>query len=201
MALAGLSRRGLRGMVLTAGGGYLALKGAKNYKRLYDALGVEVATMPRKLDSKAARVEVTVTIDRPRADLYRFWRKLENLPLVMGHLLKVQEDGKRSRWLAKAPAGTVVEWEAEVINDVENELIAWQSLSGSDVDTAGSVTFVDAPKGGTNLHVVMRYTMPVGPIGPALAKLLGSDPQKQMQEDLLRFKRLMESPAINISLV
>ena len=116
----------------------------------------------------------------------------------MSHLKEVRVlDEKRSHWVACGPAGYTVEWDAEIINDEPNALIAWRSLEGSDVDHAGSVRFVPAPGGagdrGTEVKVVMDYIPPAGRLGALIAKLFGEEPQQQIQEDLRKFKRIMET--------
>jgi uncharacterized membrane protein len=113
----------------------------------------------------------------------------------MDHLESVTvQDDKRSHWVAKAPAGTTVEWDAEIINEKENELIAWRSLDGADVDNAGSVRFSEATGGrGTVVKVSLEYDPPAGIIGSLIAKLFGEEPSQQVQEDLHRFKQVMET--------
>jgi uncharacterized membrane protein len=102
-------------------------------------------------------------------------------------------DDRRSRWRAKAPAGTSVEWEAELIDDRPNELIAWRSLEGSTVDNSGFVRFERAPGGrGTVVHVELRYCPPAGALGAAVAKLFGEEPRQQLYDDLRAFKQVME---------
>ena len=139
-----------------------------------------------------------MTIGRPAAELYGYWRKLENLPKVMGHLESVTElDETRSHWVAKAPAGRTVEWDAEIVQDEKNERISWKALEGSDIENAGSVAFKELPHGrGTELAVVLAYEPPLGKVGAAVARLLGEEPHKQLQDDLRRFKQLMETGEI-----
>ena len=144
------------------------------------------------------RVDRAITVNKPREEVYRFWRNPENLARFMKHLesVKVLDDG-RSHWIAKAPAGKTVEWDAEVINEVENELIAWRSLPGAGVDNAGSVQFNDAPGGrGTIVKVELQYNPPGGVVGAWLSKLWGEEPSQQINEDLRRFKALMETGEI-----
>src|SRR5262249_43303222 len=121
-----------------------------------------------------------------------------NLPRFMKHLESVQVKGeRRSRWMAKAPAGTRVEWDAEITEDRPNELIAWRSLEGADVDNSGSVRFERAPCGrGAVVRVEMRYSPPAGVIGAGVAKLFGEDPEWQVKDDLRRFKQVMEAGEI-----
>ena len=140
-------------------------------------------------------VETSVTILRPRQELYRFWRQLENLPSFMKHLESVEDLGNgRSRWVAKSPVGKRVEWEATIVEEREGSLISWQSLPGSQLETAGSVLFVDAPGGrGTEVHVAMEYRPRVLGAGRALARLLAGPTQQEVKEDLRRFKQLMEA--------
>jgi uncharacterized membrane protein len=143
-------------------------------------------------------VSHAVTIARPAAELYRFWRSLENLPRIMRHLQAVQViDNTHSHWVAKAPAGSTVEWDAEVINEEENALIAWRSLEGASVENAGSVRFIPAPAGrGTEVRVVLEYIPPAGALGKVVAQLYGEEPRQQVREDLDRFKQLMEAGEI-----
>jgi uncharacterized membrane protein len=139
------------------------------------------------------KVDRSITVNRPREEVYRFWRQLENLPRFMDHLESVTVlDEDLSHWVAKGPAGTRVEWDASIHNEIENELIAWRSLSGSDIDNAGSVHFIPAGDG-TEVRVVLRYDPPAGKVGAAVAKLLGEEPELQIEEDLRRFKQVVEA--------
>ena len=141
------------------------------------------------------KVEESVTINRPVLEVYRFWRNFENLPRFMDHLEAVTViDDARSHWVAKGPAGTKVEWDAIIHNEVDDELIAWRSLPGSEVNNAGSVHFTPTPDGtGTDVRVVLSYEPPAGKVGAAVAKLLGEEPSKQVADDLRRFKQVMDS--------
>ena len=146
--------------------------------------------------SSGVHVEESVTVNRPVADVYRFWRNFENLPNFMNHLesVSVGEAGV-SHWVAKGPAGTTVEWDARIINEVDNKVIGWQSIEGSTVSTAGSVNFRETSRG-TEVRVHMQYSPPAGKIGAAVAWLLGEEPSLQVREDLRRFKQLMETGEI-----
>jgi uncharacterized membrane protein len=139
-------------------------------------------------------VKEAITINRPRNEVYEFWHNFENLPRFMAHLESVQVlDERRSRWKAKAPAGSTVEWEAETIEDRPNELIAWRALPDSTVPNSGSVQFRDAPGGrGTEVLVELRYQPPGGKISALIAKLFGEEPGQQVKGDLRRFKQVME---------
>ena len=143
----------------------------------------------------AIRVAQAVTINRSPEDLYRFWRAFQNLPRFMKHLESVREVGnRRSHWVAKAPAGRTVEWDAEITEDRPNELIAWRSLEGSDVDHIGFVRFERALGGrGSVVRVEMRYGPPAGVVGATMAKLFGENPEWQVKDDLRRFKQVMET--------
>jgi uncharacterized membrane protein len=139
-------------------------------------------------------VRRSITIGRPREDVYAFWHDFENLPRFMKHLESVTVTGNgRSHWKAKAPAGSSVEWDAEVTADQPNELIAWHSLGNSDVNNAGMVRFSQAPGGrGTEVHVELRYDPPGGALGALFAKMFGEEPGGQIADDLRRFKQVME---------
>ena len=141
---------------------------------------------------ESIRLEVTLEA------VYRFWRRLENLPQFMTHLERVTETGDgKSHWVTSGPAGLAVEWDAEIINEVENQVIAWRSLPGSDVVTAGSVNF-DAVRGGrsTQVSVHLQYAPPAGKAGALVASLFGREPSQTIREDLRHFKQLLEAGEI-----
>jgi uncharacterized membrane protein len=136
-----------------------------------------------------------VTINRPRDEVYRFWRNFENFPRFMLHLESVTATGdRRSHWVAKAPAGTNVEWDAEIVTDRPGELLSWKSFAGSDVPNNGTVRFADAPGDrGTEVRVEVQYDPPVGSAGALIAKLFGEEPGQQIADDMRRFKQVMET--------
>lgn len=137
-------------------------------------------------------VRKAVTINRPVAEVYRFWRDFRNPPEFMDHLESVEIlSDTRSRWRAKAPAGRTVEWEAEIIEDVPDRKISWGSVGKSDVENTGTVQFQDAPGDrGTEIGVDLRYNPPGGYVGSLFAKLFGEEPGQQI--NLRRFKQIME---------
>jgi uncharacterized membrane protein len=140
------------------------------------------------------RIEKSVIINRDRADLYYFWRNFRNLPQIMNHLEEVRVlSPTRSHWVAKAPVGTKVEWDAEVTHDQENELIAWRSLEGATVANAGSVRFLHFAEHVTEVRVSLEYAPPGGRVGAFIATLFGENPEQQITEDLVQFKHMMES--------
>jgi uncharacterized membrane protein len=136
-----------------------------------------------------------LTVNLPREEVYAFWRDFENLPRFMRHLESVTVlDARRSHWVAKAPAGTTVEWDAEITIDEPNSEIAWRSIGDPDIDNSGSVRFTDAPGDrGTEVLVELSYAAPGGAIGRGIAKLFGEEPKLQVREDMRRFKALIES--------
>ena len=148
--------------------------------------------------NEGVKVEKSITIDAEPEKLYSFWRKFSNLPQFMNHLESVTEvDNTRSHWVAKAPLGTTVQWDAEIIADTPNQMISWRSLEGADVDNAGSVHFERTNNGrGTVVKVSLKYNPPAGRIGAAIAWLTGEEPSVQVEEDLRRFKNLMEASEV-----
>jgi uncharacterized membrane protein len=201
LAVYGLSKGRGSGYVLAALGGLLVERGVKGHCRTYEMLGVNTAgtgsDTREALGGRAGvNVEESVTIRQPPELLYRFWRNLENLPHFMSHLESVERvTDTLSRWHAKGPAGMTVEWNAEIHNEVPNKLIAWRSLEGSDVVSAGSVNFEEAGPGMTRVRVRLQYSPPGGKAGAALARLLGRDAATEIRQDLNRFKQLLESGA------
>ncbi|HYI10096.1 MAG TPA: SRPBCC family protein [Thermoanaerobaculia bacterium] len=202
VAVYGLKMRSIPGLVVGAVGGALMWRGATGHCVVYESMGL--STVEETGDNvsipygKGIRVEKSVTINASPEELYSFWRNFENLPRFMHHLEAVQvHDSKRSHWVAKGPAGTNVHWEAEIINEIPNELIGWRSVDGSEVDNAGSVHFKTASgNGSTEVKVVLRYDPPAGKVGAKISKLLGEDPAIAIQEDLRRLKQLIETGEI-----
>lgn len=187
LTILGVRQRGILGLGMAAVGGYLLYRGAAGKDPLMEAAGMG-DTMVRPIF-----VEHSVVLDRPAAAVYDYWRKLENLPHIMSHLESVTVlDDKRSRWVAKAPLGTHVEWEAEIVNDKPGERIGWHSLPGATVDNAGSVQFESLSSDKTRVHVALSYRPPAGPLGAAVAKLFGEEPSQQIAEDLQKFKQTFE---------
>lgn len=198
LVLTGLKMRSLPGAVLAVVGGALLHRGATGHCTAYAALGVNRAqgegARPQEYFQRGVHVDESITINKSPEDLYRFWRDFKNLPSIMSYLEGVEVlDDKRSRWTAKAPAGTTVQWEAEIINDVPNQTIAWRSLKPATVDNAGSVRFTPGPAGrGTEVKVTLDYIPPAGQVGAMIAKLFGRDPAAEVREDLRHFKSFME---------
>jgi uncharacterized membrane protein len=144
---------------------------------------------------RGIHVRESIRLELPVAEVYRFWRRLDNLPQFMTHLERVTEgaDG-RSHWVASGPAGFAVEWDAEIINEVENKVLAWRSLPGSSVVTAGSVNFRPARGArGTEVSVHLQYAPPAGRAGALVAALFGREPSHTIREDLRHFKQLLEA--------
>lgn len=196
LILYGLLRRSWGGILAALGGGALIARGATGHCNMYQALGVSTAQdRSTQKGVKGIKVEKSVVINRAPEELYQFWRNFENLPHFMHHLESVKVlDDKRSHWVARAPLGTSVEWDAEIIKEEEDHMIAWRSLPNAEVKNAGSVHFErDATGNGTKLKVIVNYEPPAGKLGAAVAKLLGEEPSQQIEEDLNRLKQLMES--------
>ena len=194
---ASLAGRGLNRLLGVIAGGALLYRGATGHCHLYEALGVNsqgVDDQPGVRDDEGHKVVESVVIQRPRAEIYAYWRKLENLSEVMSHVKSVEViDSRRSHWIVSGPVGTSVSWDAEIINERPDELMAWQSLPGAMVPNAGSVWFEDAPGGATRVKVALEVEAPAGELGIKLAQIFGEAPEQQLQSDLQRFKEQMES--------
>jgi len=146
-------------------------------------------------------VERTVTINRPRHELYAFWRDFRNLPLFMENIESVVEiDGSRSHWRVKAPADSTVEWDSMLVEDVPGEVLEWRSIEGASVDNSGRIEFRDSSNGrGTLVTATIAYDPPAGAVGKMVAKLFQREPNVQARQDLRRFKQLMETGEISTS--
>jgi uncharacterized membrane protein len=189
------------GKSLTTAGGYLILRGASGFCVINEALHLDMA------HPKAEGFEVTssVTILKPRQEVYQFWRQLENLPRFMQYLEDVRQTGaKRSHWVAKIPKNiihkdklTTVEWDAEIVQEEENSRIAWRSLPKSEVENSGEVRFTDAAANrGTVVQATISYHPPAGAAGKLAAKLLNPAFKELVKQDLRRLKRVLEAGEI-----
>lgn len=198
-----LKEKSMAGAMIAAAGTTLIYRGATGHCPVYASTGINTAngntdTRAALSGSRGVNVEEVVRINRPAYELFRFWRNFEQLPMFMDHLVSVRQlDSGRSHWVAKAPAGRRVEWDAEIINEIPDELLAWRTRDNADVVSAGSVSFKSAPGGrGTDVRVRLQYHPPAGKLGSAIAWMFGEEPSQTIQEDLRRFKRLMEAGEI-----
>lgn len=184
---AGLMRR----LALLGAAGGLLYRGTTANTPLMRALNIR----PTRQGRAPLFVTRSVTVRQPPDVVYGFWRHFENLPRFMQHLESVEAlDDRRSRWRARSPFGGVVEWEAEVTHEVPNRELGWRSLPGADVDNAGRVRFNPGADGeSTQLEVELTYSPPAGKLGAVVARLFGEEPQLQVDEDLQRFRELMEA--------
>jgi len=203
LAVQGVSRGSIPGLIGAAVGSYLIYRGATGQCPVSHALGLDTLhtegrARADRITEQGIHVEQSMLIGRPANDLYTYWRDFQNLPRIMTHLVSVEKiDERRSRWTATAIAGKQVEWEAELTADEPDSRIAWRSLPGSDVDTIGEVRFEKAPGDrGTYVHATMSYVPPAGKLGHLIAWLFDETPQRKMRDDLRNFKRLMETGEI-----
>jgi uncharacterized membrane protein len=150
----------------------------------------------RREQRQPGRIHVrkAITINREPAEVYRFWHDLQNLPRFMENIDSIRVANGRSRWRARGPAGIPLEWDAEMVHDRPNELLGWRSLEGSDVLSSGIVEIAPAGGGrGTVVRVDLRYHAPARRVANTIAKLFGQDPGTQLENDLRRFKQLLET--------
>ena len=194
----GFSRKSATGLGVAALGGGLLVRGATGHCPIYETLGVDTArgdTQSVVRASRSERVTETITVNRRRSEVYDYWRDFENLPRFMENVVSIERLGDgRSHWKSKGPFGSEIEWDAEIINEVPGELIAWRTTDGFEVVHAGSVRFTEAAGGrGTVVKVELEYSPLGGIAGAKLAKWLGGDARSQIVEDLRRFKQVLEA--------
>ena len=199
LLLAGAARRSPIGACLAMSSAPLLYRGLTGrWPDVLDRCARSDSTKAALGGERGMHARASVRLEVPIADVYRFWRRLENLPRFMTHLADVSETSDRtSHWVAVGPAGLTVEWDAEVINEIENKRLAWRSLPGSDIVTAGSVNF-DAARAGrsTQVSVHLQYAPPAGKAGALVASLFGREPSQTVREDLRHFKQLLEAGEI-----
>jgi uncharacterized membrane protein len=196
LILFGISRRSLWGGLAGLGGAALVARGATGRCPVYQSLGVNSSDLQAERHvrgQKGIRVTQTINVQREPAEVFRYWRKLENLARFMEHVESVEEiDSERSHWVVRGPLGQHLHWDARIVNESEDEMIGWESLPGAEVNHAGSVWFEPDGRGGASLKVILQYYPPAGSVGAATAHLLGESPDQQLAEDLRRFKEIME---------
>jgi len=197
----GLSRRSLPGLLLAAGAVPLAYRGATGRwpASLESLIGPSEDTRVALAGPRGIHVRESARLECPVEQVYTFWSRLENLPTFMDNLIDVTDlGGGRSHWVAEGPGGLRVEWDAEIINDIPNKVLAWKSLPGGDVASAGSVTFQPArgDDRGTQITVTLQYEPPAGKAGALLASAFGREPSQTVREDLRRLKQLLEAGEI-----
>ena len=160
----------------------------------HTSAAVEAMTDPLLEKRGDAIVGRAVTINRPRAELFAYFRDFTNLPTFMDNVERIDVlDAKRSHWVVKAPGGKTVEWDSVVTDEVVGEFIAWASEPGADIDNSGRVDFRDAGARGTVVTATLLYDPPAGVVGKLIAKLFQREPAIQARRDLRRFKQLMET--------
>lgn len=195
LVLYGLKRMSLGGLFIAGVGAGLAYNGAKNSGLLkggWKRMALHTAA------SQPVEIEKSVTIDKPIHEVYAFWRNLENLPLFMHHIHSVDEiDRRRSHWIANLRSGITLEWDAEIIDERENESLAWRTTEGSDLYNEGFVVFAEAPgRRGTEVHARIVYRPPAGAFGAKVAEFFNKFTEQMLKEDLRRFKHILETGEI-----
>jgi len=190
-SLGKMFRSPLRSVSRIAAGSALLYRGLSGYCPVYQQMHIDGNR------TSSINMLTTFTVNKPREEVYNFWRKLENLPLFMKHLVSVTEiDEKRSHWEAKIPEGNPisVKWDAEIVKDEPGRLLSWRSLQGSTIDNAGKVEFRDAlGDQGTELRVMITYRPPAGNIGSGIAKLMNPMFEKVVRKDVNNFKSFMDA--------
>jgi len=185
-------RRSLTPLMLLLGGGALMYRGFTGHCPAYEAMGVHTVHQDPE---HGVTLEATITVNKPAAEVYRFWRQVENHPRFMRHLESVVSTGeKRSHWVARGPLHLPLTWDAELVEEHANTLLSWRSLLAADVDNTSTVRFRELPNGrGTEVRFRLTYAPPGGVAGVALAKLFKTLTVQQLQEALRHFKYIIEA--------
>ena len=180
-------------------GSYLLFRGATGYcpirKSISQAMNGHHLNGAASATPQTTKIDTRVIIDKPKEEVYAFWRKLENLPLFMKHLESVTEqDNKHSLWSAKIPGGFgTLDWESEIVSEEANDHIEWRSLPDSEIKNSGYVEFNDADMGKTEVHAVISYEAPGGIIGEKVGKLLNPIFESLVRSDIRNFKKYLET--------
>lgn len=193
-AFAGMRKKPLRKLIRLVVGSALIYRGATGHCKVYETLNIN----GRK--SAAVNIRTQVIVNKPREEVYKMWRNLSNLPLFMTHIKRVTEtDPLHSEWEAEIPLNSPMrlKWNAEIVKEIENEMLSWQSLPGSTIDNAGKVEFRDAlGKQGTEIVATIIYRPPAGHLGTGISRMLNPMFRNIVQEDILNFKTFVDSGKI-----
>ncbi|HEV7620866.1 MAG TPA: SRPBCC family protein [Flavisolibacter sp.] len=190
--LSSLFKHPVNGLIKAGLGGWLLYRGASGHCPVYESLGKTKGVS----HTPAINIRTGLIVNKPKDEVYSFWRKLENLPLFMKHLASVTEiDSRHSHWEAVVPGNIgKVKWNAEIVKEEQGSLIGWQSIPNSMINNAGKVTFHEALGGqGTELEVVISYHPPAGELGAGLAKVLTPVFEKMIRQDVMNFKDYIET--------
>ncbi len=197
LLLGGFARRGYTGVALGALGALLLRRGASGQCALYRRIGISGAasSRPGVPDNVGVNLVRSILIEKSPEELFAFWRHLPNVTRVMPRVKQVDLlDERRSHWVVKAPWGRRVEWDALLINEHPNALLAWESQPGARVENAGSIRFEPEPHGlGTVVTMKVEYNPPGGLPGRLGALLYGKGIRREIEKSLARFKSLMET--------
>ena len=202
LVVQGLRSRSLPGVVLACLGGGLLFRGVTGHCGAYQALNIDTAGKHRSDADEHVHngrlIKHVAVIERPAAELYDYWRNVENAPRFMTGVEAVTRTGPdRSHWVSAGPLGKKFEWDSEVFHDEPGRMFAWKTLPGADVPHAGMIKFEPNTGGrGTTVTVEINYEPPAGLLGVALAKVIGQDPDGMTKENLRQFKQLMETGEI-----
>jgi uncharacterized membrane protein len=187
-----LTKNPIKALAKTVLGGWLLYRGTSGHCSFYSSIGKTKGIT----HTDAVNIRTGLIVNKPKDEVYAFWRKLENLPLFMKHLSSVTEiDAKHSHWEAVIPGNIgKIKWNAEIVKEEPGYLIGWQSLPNSTINNAGKVIFHYALNGqGTELEVVIIYHPPAGDLGSGIAKLLNPVFEKLIRQDVLNFKEYIET--------
>lgn len=206
LAGAGIKKGGLGGAVMGLAGAILLHRGATGHCNVYGALGIDTAAggtaAPARqagatrvdTDEGGVRVQASITVNRMAGELYAYWRDFTRAPSFMDRIISVRAlDERTSHWTAEGPRGRTWEWTSEVTEDVPDRRIAWRTLPGSDLPNSGSVEFTPGRLGETTVRHTLQFDPPGGVVGQAIASAFHDVPEKMVQDDLRRFKTLMEA--------
>jgi uncharacterized membrane protein len=144
------------------------------------------------MGENAIRIQKAITINAPIDEVYQYWHNFENFPRFMNHVKEISTDNGLSTWKVAGPAGSTIEFQSHITDDIPNELVTWKTVPDSQVQHAGFVRFDENRDGSTRVSVQMNYVPPAGALGHAVAQLFGVDPRQAMHEDLLQLKSLLE---------
>jgi uncharacterized membrane protein len=187
-----LTKHPIKALAKTILGGALLYRGTSGHCPFYSSIGKTKGVT----HTDAVNIRTSLIVNKPKDEVYAFWRKLENLPLFMQHLSQVTEiDSKHSHWEATIPGNIgKIKWNAEIVKEEPGYLIGWQSLPNSTINNAGKVVFHDALNGqGTEIEAVIIYYPPAGELGSGIAKLINPVFEKIIRQDIMNFKEYIET--------
>ncbi|WP_204016452.1 SRPBCC family protein [Sphaerimonospora thailandensis] len=144
---------------------------------------------------RAVDIEDAISVAAPAEDVWPLLSDYSVFAKCMPDVLEVRrsDDGRRSHWVISGPAGVPIGFEAAETSREEGREISWRTTEGRLIAHTGTLRLTPEGADHCRIEVRLAYNPVVGAVGHAMATLLGADPARKLQQDLMRLKSLIET--------